>query len=453
MRGGGIFAAVLIAAGLAGDAVAAPYFWDIDGHRDYLGIPEGDPWCGHMRALRDQVDGAGPEVSAEARDAALDLVRTEADVARQGDVLWPFRKGLACAFIEIAEEAAADHDWRLVDHILRRARFAVENQPDETALKPLVPVYDHYLGRRPESLEPVDLTNTGYCDTLETANRGVSQQRGDVVQSVLFVGSLRRAPDWFAHTQAGYQHWAREHFERRQAYRDDRIGRGVPFLCRRFHNAFEAAKEFGVKDNLIFLLPERDDPNRAGRLEIEGADGRVVVLDQILEAAQFNDDGTGNEPVDFFAEDLAASPALSNAVDRADSVPAPERFTILFGSGEVAPAPGDDDVMDLEKALAARGPDEPIRIALTGHTDCVGSRAFNQRLSRQRVDNIFNEVIAPALVKRGLSEADMRNRDRLKVVGVGAFAKAAFGETAPLRSGSGGCVADGQERRVSVVLQ
>lgn len=453
-RGGEILGAVAVLVGLAtGAAEAQPFYWDIDGHREYLDVAKDDPWCRHVRAIRDSVDTAGGGVSADAREIALAEVRAEADTAKEGDILWPFRKALICGFIDIADLAAEASDWRKVDHMLRRARLAARNQPDETTLKPLVPIYDHLLGRAPKSLEPVDLSTKTYCGALETANLALSQYRGQVVQSVLFAGGLRRAPDWFGLVQTSYQDWAREHFDRRQAYRDDRIGRGVPFLCQRFHGVWLGSKEYAVKDNLIFLLPERDDPNKAGRLVIEDAEGNTVVLDRILAAAQLNSDGTGSEALDLFKEDVAASPVLSGAVERADSVPAPETFQILFGSNEVSPAPGDPEVVKLEQALAARGPEEPIRIALTGHTDCVGSRAYNLRLSRMRVDTVFNTVIAPALVARGLSEDDLRNRDRLKVVGVGAFAKTAFGETAPLRSSSGGCSADGLERRVSVVLQ
>lgn len=436
----GVFAAIIALAGCALEPTGrlAPGAWDAPAVSARLGAPAGDAWCGHMAALRAHLDGAGPAPSAEAREAALEAVRDES-----ADPLWPFRKALICEYAAGAAEEAAVFEWITVAQFLAAAEEAAVAEPD--GISPLVPVFDHLSGDTPESLAPVDLTNTAYCDAYETADLALSQQRGGVVQAVGFPGSLRRAPDWFAHIQVAYHRWGREVQERRRLAQA-RVALGdAPLYCRRFHAALEGGQDFAIKDNLIFLLPELDDPEAAGRLVVEDAGGRQIVLDRVLAAAQLGAGGEGGERVDFFAEDLAAAPGLKSAVDRTNALPPPKVFTILFGYNEPAPLADDPQLPLLRAELASRDPAEPLRIALSGHADCVGPNWYNTILSERRADAVFDEVIRPALLARGFTEDALDNKRRFKLVGLG--------ETAPAVEPPGRCAATDENRRVVVVVQ
>ncbi|MEM7546117.1 MAG: hypothetical protein AAF367_11325 [Pseudomonadota bacterium] len=422
-----------------------PNAWDPAAHRAATGVAIDDQWCGYMRDLRAHLDGVGERPSEDMRDAALAAVRDEAATAKDGDPLWPFRKALICEFIEGAGEERQEFDWVSNAEFLSNALMAFGNPPPADGISPLVPVFDHLDGAEPESLEPVDLTQPAYCEALETSELALSQQRGGVVGAVGFPGSLQRAPDWFAHVQVSYHRWAREQLEGHQLEEGPVDFGGIPYHCKRFHNALEGSKEFAVKDNLIFLLPELDDPNTAGRLEVQDSEGNVIVLDRVLAAAQLDNGGTGGEAIDFFAEDLAASPALAGAVDRSNNLPPPKVFQVLFGYNERDPVADDPGLISLVAELKTRDPAEPLRIAMTGHADCVGPRWYNQLISEDRVQNVFGQVIRPTLLGQGFGENELDDSKRFKLVGLG--------ETVPARAPGDRCEASDPDRRVVVVVQ
>lgn len=443
-RGGGLLALVLLTSACVQDP-GAPNTWDAAEHRAALGVAEDDPWCGYMRDLRSHLDGRGERPDDTVRDAALSEVRAEAASAKDGDPLWPFRKALVCEYIDGASEERTEFDWVTNAEFLASARMAAMNPPPEDGISPLVPVFDHLDGGSPDSLEPVDLTDPGYCDALATSELALSQQRGGVVNAVGFPGSLQRAPDWFAQVQVSYHRWAHEQLEGHQLDPGDVDFGGIPFHCRRFHNALERSKEFAVKDNLIFLLPELDDPNRAGSLEVQDSEGNVIVLDRVLAAAQLDTGGTGGEAIDFFAEDLAASPALKGAVDRSNNLPPPKVFQVLFGYNERDPVADDPGLLALVAELETRDPAEPLRIAMTGHADCVGPRWYNQLISDDRVRNVFEQVIRPTLIAKGFDEALLADDQRFKLAGLG--------ENVPAVAPGERCAASDLDRRVVVVVQ
>ena len=441
---GGIFAAAMAALlSACVGAPDAPNPWDPGEHRAALSVAVDDPWCVYMRDLRTHLDGQGTRPSDASREAALQGVRDEATAAKDGDALWPFRKALICEAIEGATEERAEFDWVAAEEFLETARLAATNSPAADGISPLVPVFDHLDGGEAESLQPVDLSTPEYCDALDTSELGLSQQRGGVVEAVGFPGSLQRAPDWFAHVQIAYHRWAREHLEGHQIQKGDVDFGGIPFHCRRFHAALEGSKEFAVKDNLIFLLPELDDPNKAGRLEVVDSEGNTLVLDKVLAAAQTNADGTGGEAVDFYADDLKASPSLSGAVDRSNALPPPKVFQVFFAYNTREADIASDGAKALAAELATRDPKEPLRIAMTGHADCVGPRWYNQIISEDRVKSVFDTVIRPALVKQGFSEEMLDDRKQFKLVGLGETAAKAAGR----------CAARDEDRRVAVVVQ
>lgn len=432
---------------LGGCALApgAPDAWDVSGQRAALGAVADDPWCGYMADIRAHLDGAGPAPSQEARDAALSAVRAEASASKDGDPLWPFRKALICEYLQGAEEEAQVFEWVTVAQFQDAASLAGTAPAPEDGVSPLVPIFDHLSGDEPDSIAPVDLSKPEYCDAFETDTLALSQQRGGIVSSLGFPGSLRRAPDWYAHIQVSYHRWGREVQERRRLA-SDRMSLGdAPRFCRRFHAALEGAEQFGLKDNLIFLLPELDDPEESGRLVVRDAAGEEVVLDRVLAAAQLGAGGEGGEAVDFFAEDLAAAPGLKGAVDRTNNLPPPKVFSIHFDYNRREPMAGDPQIGALKEELASRSPEEPLRIAMSGHADCVGPRWYNTLISEDRAKSVFDEIIRPALIRRGFAEAMLADKKRFKLSGLG--------EEAPAIEPGSRCRPTDENRRVVVVVQ
>lgn len=419
--------------------------WDPAARRAALGVAADDPWCIHMAALRASLDGDGPAPTDAAREAALVDVRAEATTMRNGDPLWPFRKALICEYVQGAAEEREEFDWATAAEFLEAASMAASNPPSENGVSPLVPVFDHLDGGEPESLAPVDLSNPAYCDALETSELALSQQRGGVVDAVSFPGSLRRAPDWFATVQVSYHRWAREQLEGHQIAPGAVDYGGIPYHCHRFHAAQEGSKTFALKDNLIFLLPELDDPEKSGRLVVQDAEGGEIVLDRVLAAAQLDSDGSEGEEVDFFPEDLAAAPRLSGAVERSSSLPPPRVFQIHFDFNRLTPREDDPQIAALLTELAKRDPGEPLRIQLSGHADCVGSSRDNKEVSSARARAVFSDIIRPALIERGFDEAALNDRRRFKLVGLGA--------SAPAVKPGAVCRREEANRRVVVVVQ
>ena len=444
-RGGGLAVAGAILVSACAQQPGAPNAWDPTEHSAFLGVAPDDPWCVYMRDLRTHIDGEATKPSNASRDAALMGVRAEASAEKDGDPLWPFRKALICEYIDGAAEERAEFDWVSAEEFLARARDAAANPPAADGISPLVPVFDHLGGAEPESLSPVDLTVPAYCESIPTSELALSQQRGGVVEAVGFPGSLQRAPDWFAHVQVAYHRWAREHLEGHQVEKGPVSFGGIPFHCSRFHNALEGAKEFAVKDNLIFLLPELDDPNKAGRLEVMDSEGNVVVLDKVLAAVQTNADGTEGEAIDFFADDLKASPSLSGAVDRSNNLPPPKVFQVFFAYNTRDADLADEGAVALKAELETRSPEEPLRIAMTGHADCVGPRWYNQIISEDRVKSVFETVIKPTLLAKGFSEDVLGDEKRFKLAGLG--------ESGATKPEQGKCAATDADRRVAVVVQ
>ena len=172
------------------------------------------------------------------------------------------------------------------------------------------------------------------------------------------------------------------------------------------------------------------------------------MLDTVLAAAQLNADGTERERVDFFAEDLAASASLSGAVNRTNRLPPPKVFTLLFDYNTREEPLSDAQLQVLKAELGGRDPAEPLRIAMTGHADCFGPRWYNQILSEDRVKNVFNGVIRPALLAQGFTEDMLNDKKRFKLARLGESAPATGDE--PARR----CEeASDPDRRVVVVVQ
>lgn len=425
-----------------------PDLFDAPGHRAFLGVEKDDPWCAYMADLRAHLDGQGARPLAETRAAALKEVRAEAAADHDGDPYWAMRKGLACEFVQSAEEEIAEFDWPAGVAFLELAKSAISAPRPENGIGPIVPVVDHLDGDDPESLEPIDFSNDGYCDELGTSELALAQLRGPTSESVGFPGSLQRAPDWFAHVQASYHRWAQEHLEGHQLQQGDVDFGGIPFHCQRHAAATFGAQEFSIKDNLIFLLAERDNPFEAGRLEVRDADGNVVILDEVLEAAQLGQAGTNAQNVEFYPEDLAASITLKAAVDRANNMPPPKIFVVYFDYNERSPVEGaDTGTQALRSFLEGLDPADSIRIAISGHADCVGPRWYNKMLADDRIAALSDEVIKPALRVAGFTDGLLSDPKRVKLLNAG--------ESAPAKRVEKGakCQSLPEDRRVIVIVQ
>ena len=451
MKNWGGTKAVGAAALFVGACVApgqGPDLFDAAGHRTFLGVEKDDPWCVYMAELRQHIDGRGERPSAEARAAALKEVRAEAAETRDGDPYWAARKGLACEFVQSAEEEIAEIDWPAGVLFLELARAAIDTPRPENGIGPIVPVVDHLDGEEPESLEPIDFSTDAYCNELGTSELALSQLRGPTVEAVGFPGSLQRAPDWFAHVQASYHRWAQEHLEGHQLEQGDVDFGGIPFHCKRHAAASLGSQEFAIKDNLIFLLPERDNPFEAGKLEVRDSEGNVVILDEVLEAAQLGQGGVDAQTVEFYPEDLAASATLQAAVDRANNLPAPQVFIIYFDYNERSPVEGaDTGTQALRSYLEGLDPAESIRIAISGHADCVGPRWYNKMIADDRIKATAEEVIKPALRVAGFSDDLLSDPKRVKLLNAG--------ESSPARRVEPGakCQSLPEDRRVIVIVQ
>lgn len=107
-----------------------------------------------------------------------------------------------------------------------------------------------------------------------------------------------------------------------------------------------------------------------------------------------------------------------------------------FGSAQLTPQ-ADEKVHDIADILNNKAPNR--QIAIEGHTDAIGSEAFNQQLSEQRA-----QAVASAL------ETDGVNSARITAQG--------FGERYPVAPNTTAAGADNpagraQNRRVEVVIQ
>jgi len=172
----------------------------------------------------------------------------------------------------------------------------------------------------------------------------------------------------------------------------------------------------------VVLLPERDGKATAVVVE-QGA--QQVALAQPYAAANLTSGGpkayqsSAEEVKTYFAAALAAQPLP------------PARFTLYFVEGRDEFT--DESRRTLDGVLAAIASRPVPDLVVIGHTDTVGSDAFNDTLSRQRA-----EVVRNALLARGIA-AD-------RVVSVGR------GKREPIVPTADG-VAEPRNRRVEIQVR
>ncbi|MEO8156568.1 MAG: OmpA family protein [Betaproteobacteria bacterium] len=154
-----------------------------------------------------------------------------------------------------------------------------------------------------------------------------------------------------------------------------------------------------ARDDLIVLLPK---PNgKIGGVVVRTAGGKEIVLDKAYAGAHI--EGPGEmQSVRYDADRVKRefSPVLAALPGR------PATFLLYFleGNDEITPE-SEREVERIFAEIAARPYPE---ILVIGHTDAVGNAQFNDQLSRQRAQRVYDE-----LIKRGIAP------DRIEVSGRG----------------------------------
>jgi outer membrane protein OmpA-like peptidoglycan-associated protein len=172
----------------------------------------------------------------------------------------------------------------------------------------------------------------------------------------------------------------------------------------------------------VVLLPDADGRDTAVLVR---QDGGELLLDKPYAAAQLT--SSGPLPASSSAEQVQAQ---FGAALSARPLP-PQQFTLYFVEGK-------DEVTDESKrafdGVFTEIAKRPVPdVLVIGHTDRVGSDAFNDALSRQRA-----EVVRRALVARGLAT------ENIVVIG--------RGEREPIVATADG-VAEARNRRVEILVR
>lgn len=176
------------------------------------------------------------------------------------------------------------------------------------------------------------------------------------------------------------------------------------------------------KTGSVVLLPERDGRSTAVTVQ-QG--GKEALLSQPYAAAHLTGSGpqsyqsSAQEVQNHFASALAAQPTP------------PAQFTLYFVEGKDEFT--DESKRTLDGVLAAIASRPVPDLVVIGHTDKVGSDAFNDPLSRQRA-----EVVRNALLARGIAA------DKIAVVG--------RGKREPIVPTADG-VAEPRNRRVEILVR
>jgi outer membrane protein OmpA-like peptidoglycan-associated protein len=172
----------------------------------------------------------------------------------------------------------------------------------------------------------------------------------------------------------------------------------------------------------VVLLPDPQGRDTAVRVK---QDGGELLLDKPYAAAQLTDQGP--RPASSSAEQVQARFGAALA---ARPLP-PAQFTLYFVEGKDEFTEESKRAFDSVFAEIARRPVPDVLVI--GHTDTVGTDAFNDVLSKQR-----GEVVRKALLQRGIQI------DNVVVVG--------RGEREPIVPTSDN-VAEARNRRVEILVR
>jgi outer membrane protein OmpA-like peptidoglycan-associated protein len=196
------------------------------------------------------------------------------------------------------------------------------------------------------------------------------------------------------------------------------VGRAVAALLLPALLAACASKPQGT----VVLLPDPQGRDTAVRVK---QDGGELLLDKPYAAAQLTDQGP--RPASSSAEQVQARFGAALA---ARPLP-PQQFTLYFVEGKDEFTDESKRAFDGVFTEIARRPVPDVLVI--GHTDRVGTDAFNDALSRQRA-----EVVRRALLARGVAA------ENIVVVG--------RGEREPIVATADG-VAEARNRRVEILVR
>lgn len=155
--------------------------------------------------------------------------------------------------------------------------------------------------------------------------------------------------------------------------------------------ALAACAGCASRDERIILLPQAD--GRPTAVVVRHRD-REVVLDRPYAATEL----TAADPWSYRASDAEVRAAFRDAL--AAMPPRAANFTLYFveGSDELT----EDSKKTLDGLFADIRQRKVADVVVVGHTDAVGTDAFNDALARRRADTMRD-----ALIGRGVSPADV----------------------------------------------
>ncbi|HSL99938.1 MAG TPA: OmpA family protein [Candidatus Limnocylindria bacterium] len=139
--------------------------------------------------------------------------------------------------------------------------------------------------------------------------------------------------------------------------------------------------------DVIVLLP--DDQGKTGSIIVSGAGGEQV-LSNPRQAVSVESGAAPGEPVVMPAEEVRSlvGPAL-------DALPQPPLQFILYFKHDTAELTSQSRA-DLKKVLRTIRERKPVDMSVVGHTDTLGSKNYNYRLSLERA-----EAVAAILIRNG----------------------------------------------------
>ena len=129
----------------------------------------------------------------------------------------------------------------------------------------------------------------------------------------------------------------------------------------------------------VILLPQNGE---TGEVTVTNAKGSQV-LNRSWQKTEMGEDVRPSTPVQL--NERAVKAELSTVLT---ALPAPPvRFLLFFPLDSVELTPDSEPLLpEIVKSLKQR---EPAKISIVGHTDTVGSDAYNERLGRQRAEAIL----------------------------------------------------------------
>jgi len=156
-----------------------------------------------------------------------------------------------------------------------------------------------------------------------------------------------------------------------------------------------------TRHDLVVLLPQ--EGGKTGAVIVR-EDGRETVLNTPYASARSSEDGSmqakpssPQEVGKVFGRALAAQPAR------------PVSLTLYFTEGTTTLSPESKAVVDRMFAEIAKRP--AAEITVIGHTDSVGSDAYNDKLSLERAEQMRQRLIELGVPARNITAAGRGKRE------------------------------------------